>query len=520
MKSKIAFLLFIASTLFSFTYMAGSKYAIVTWGPELKEPSGSTISDIIGADESGIYAVRTKRKGLFSYIIILESFDAKMNQRATKEFVMKYNDKELEYEFSILSDGRLFLFGSFYNAKLSKSFLFYQEIDKKTLAMKGSLNKVSEVLSKSRYRQGSFSYAISRDKSKIAIVDQTAYQKGESEEFIMTVYNENMVQLWTKTVKLPYKEELFATDMYVVDNKGNLYVSGIVYDDVAKTKRGGKPNYNYSILAYRKEGTEMKEYKTQLKDKFITDLSFNILNDDGTIVCGGFFSEKGTFSIKGTFFMSIDPVTQEIKKQGIKQFDTEFLEEFMSDSKAKKGKELYEYDLKKLVLKDDGSAVLVAEQYYVSVVTSTYTNSNGSTSTRTTYYYHYNDMIVVSVKPDNSIEWAIKVPKKQVTTNDGGYFSSFAMQVKDNKIHLIFNDNLKNLTIKDAKKTYNFNGKGSVITLATITSDGEYEKSMLASNASEEIIARPKVCEQVSNDQMIVYGEIRKTFKLARINFN
>lgn len=519
MKPKYLLLPIALLTLFSFTFLTGSKHATITWGPELKEPSGSTISKIVGTDESGIYAIRTKRKGLFSSIIILESFDAKMNQRASKEAVLKYNDKELEYEFALLSDGRLFVFGSFYNAKLSKSFLFYQEVDKKTLVFKGGLNKVSEVMSKSKYRQGSFWYRTSQDKSKIAIVDFSGYEKGSAEELVVTVYNENMVQLWTKNVRLPYNNELFSSDEVVVDNIGNVYISGVVYKEIAKSKRNGKPNYTYSIFAFRDMGDAVKEYKTQLQDKFITDLSFNILNNDGSIVCGGFYSDKGTFSIKGTFFMSIDPTTEAIKKQGVKQFDKEFLEEFMSENKASKGKELYEYDLKRLVLRDDGGAVLIAEQYFVNIVTTT-TYTNGRASTTTTYYYNYNDMIVVSVNPSNNIDWAIKVPKRQVTRNDGGYFSSFASQVKGDKVFLLFNDNPKNLTIKDAKKTYNFNGKGSVITLATIDSKGEYEKSLFASNAAESIIARPKICKQMSEDEMIVYGEIKKTFKLARIKFN
>jgi hypothetical protein len=522
MKTKHLLLLPLAAILLSFTYLIGSKHAHISWGPTLKEPAGSTISKILGADESGIYAVRYKRKGMmgFASTFILESFDAKMNQRASKEAVLKFEGKELEYEFSIFSNGRLFVFGSFYNANLGKSFLFYQEMDKKSLTNKGSLVKVSEVSSKSKYRQGKFRKNVSRDKSKIAIVDESAYMKGESEEFYITVYDAAMNKLWTKSVKLPYNAELFSVNQVYVDNDGNFYLSGIVYNEVAKSKRKGKPNYNYSIIAFREQGNATKEYKAQLKDKFITDLSFGVLESEGSIVCGGFFSEKGTFSIKGTFFMSIDGVTEAIKKQGIKEFDKDFLEEFMSESKASKGKELFEYDLKELVLKDDGGAVLIAEQFFINVVTYTTTGSDGRMTTRTTTYYNYNDMIVVNVNPDNTIAWAVKVPKRQVTANDGGYYSSYSSMVKDNKVHLIFNDNPKNLTVKDPKRIANFNGKGSAITLATITSDGDYEKVLFASNAAEQIVARPKVCEQVSDERMILYGEIKKTFKLATVSFN
>ncbi len=518
MKTKHLLLLPVAAILLSFSYLIGSKYAKIVWGPPLTK----SIANVLGEDESGIYVERHGQKGFSAFrtdFTTIQAFDTKMNPRLSNEIELKYEGKELNYEFTIFSNGRIFVFGSFYNANLGKSFLFYQEMDKKTLTNKGNLVKVSEVKSKSKYRQGKFRNTVSRDKSKIVLVDESSFKKGETEEFHITVYDVDLNKLWEKSVKLPYSSELFSINQVYVDNDGNFYLSGIVYQEVVKSKRNGKPNYNYSIIAFREQGNATKEYKAQLKDKFITDLSFGVLESEGSIVCGGFFSEKGTFSIKGTFFMSIDAVSESIKKQGIKEFDKDFLEEFMSESKASKGKELFEYDLKELVLKDDGGAVLIAEQYFIEQVTVSSSSSSGQVSTSTTTYYNYNDIIVTNVNPDNTIAWTVKVPKRQ-STRGYGYYSSYISMVKGDKVHLVFNDNPSNLNVKDPKRIANFNGKESVITMATITSNGNYEKVLFASNSAEQVIMRPQLSKQVSDNRLILFASLKKTFKLATVSFN
>jgi hypothetical protein len=202
------------------------------------------------------------------------------------------------------------------------------------------------------------------------------------------------------------------------------------------------------------------------------------------VYCAGFYSEKGTWSIRGTFFLRIDRATKTIVRQSFKEFDTDFITAYMTDKEEQKATkkaerkgeslEMYEYEMRDNIKREDGGAVVVAEQYYMWVETIRTTNANGSVSTRTVYHYVYNDIIVVSIAPSGDIEWNAKVPKRQHSTNDGGYYSSYAMTLKGGKIYLLFNDNGENLFLKDGDKVQQFEvtGKDALVTLATIDEDG------------------------------------------------
>jgi hypothetical protein len=125
----------------------------------------------------------------------------------------------------------------------------------------------------------------------------------------------------------------------------------------------------------------------------------------------------------------------------------------------------------------------------------------------------------VNISPSNEILWNTKIPKKQITSDYGSLYASFSAQVTDDNIYLLFNDNPKNLTNKDPKKTFNFNGKGSVVTLVTIGENGEYEKSLITKNSSDDLVVRPKICQQISTTEMLLYAEIKYKFKLGTLTF-
>ena len=134
---------------------------------------------------------------------------------------------------------------------------------------------------------------------------------------------------------------------------------------------------------------------------------------------------NASFNVDGTYWLKIDPKTQEIISQNFKEFDIDFITQNMKKRQEKKAKrkeakgkevELFSYDLDEIIFDNSGGAVLIGEQYFIT--TSTSTDSNGRT--RTTYRYHYNDIIVVKISSDGNIDWAEKIPKVQVSTNDGG----------------------------------------------------------------------------------------------------
>ncbi len=505
----------------------------IKWGNEIKSSRKKTLSGIVAHDESGFYAIQKERKGLLglSFDLSIDHYDNNANQ--TKSIDLKLGDgkKEMIYENILQIKDNLFLFTTYQDQKTKMNSLFVQTIDKNSLLPNSDAKKIAEIdySGNRKSNSGEYSIGTSRDGSKILVFYNQPYDKGEKEKFGFSVFDITMNLIWSKNIVLPYNDELFDIEKKKVDNQGNIYLLNAVYKEKRRKKRHGEPNYQYTILSFKKDIENAEEYPIDLPGKFITDMQFSI-TDNQDFVCIGFYSDKGTFSIKGTYYVSIDGKTKEIKSQSFKEFSIDVLRENLTerqqkklDKKIEKGKqvELYEYDLHEVIHRDNGCTTLVGEQYYVDIVTTTQTIGN-TTTTTTTFYYNYNDIIVVNIDPKGQIEWVKKIPKRQVTTNDGGFYSSYVMSITNDKLYFIFNDNPKNLleSTTDSKKFATFsNQKGSVAVLVEVDKDGNYKKEPLFKTVDAEVMIRPKVCEQISSNEMILFGQRKKAERFARLTF-
>lgn len=474
-----------------------------------KEPVHSTVNDVIGYDDNNFYLQRTGPKGY-----MIESYDnGTLAMKLSKEISPSVDDDEISPQANFFLGGKILLLFSKSSKKEKTSTLYSQWVDKNSLTLQGTAKLLATMPYQNMFKSGSFRYVISPDKNKLCVIKLPYGEKDANQVYDATMYDENLTSEWTKNFTLPYADNLFTIEQFSIDNSGNFYVLGVLYKDKAVSKKSGLPNYDYKIISYRNSGAEIKDYTLTLTDKFITDITFKIA-DDGKIICGGFYSAKGSFSIIGTCFFSIDPETEQILTQGSKEFGIDFLEQFMSDTKANKKKEMYSYALDNLIIRADGGCLLVAEQYYV--YTTSYT-SNGVTYYTT--HYCYNHIIVVNVNPDLSIQWAIKIPKVQQTVNDGGYYSSYAFAITADKLYFVFNDNPKNITEPDATKTYAFNGSKSVAVVVGVDADGKQTKNILFKNQDEGVIMKPKVGEQVTSADMIIYLEKGKEYEVGKLTF-
>ncbi|MEL6590039.1 MAG: hypothetical protein AAFQ68_08170 [Bacteroidota bacterium] len=497
----------------------------VEWsGDYRKARPNSNVTQILGEDEDHIYGIISTR--------IYDENEAEQNATATNRnrdrssiikfsknlvlkkeapLVPKLGKKKMEFQFAERLGDEMFVFSTVIDRKSRENVLMAQQIDKKNLSLSKKPQRVAFTNIRNARNIGTFSYQLSRKRSKLLLVGYEPYKRGENEKFNLSVYDRGLEQVWERQITIPYEDQLFFIERFVIDDRGDVYVLGRKYYDRPKNRRRGRPNYSYVILAYRFKGLEFEEYEVKLKDRFITDLSFTV-NDTGDLICAGLYSDRGTVSIKGTYFMSVDAISQEIKEEGFKEFDDDFLTQFMNDRQAERGRELYDYKLDEIILRADGGAILIAEQYFVDVYT--YTNPDGTIQTRN--YYNYNDIIVININPNKTIEWATKVPKRQVTVDDFGYFSSFAHAITDQNIYLIFNDNQRNMT-KERRNPLSFNGSRSVVMLVAIDTEGRVSKEILTSNREERIITRPKSCEQLGRNRMIVYGSRGKKYKLGEV---
>ncbi len=499
----------------------------VEFSEQYEEPKGSVVFDVVGYDDGGFVFGRYNRKGLTHINISLEKYSKSLKFLTIRDYESELNGLDVDYSSPFYFQDQLYLIGTTYDKKTKKRNLYYNEVDKSTMSLKNKEVLIQSIQENDNGSLALANYAFSRDQKVLAFYNLPGYLKktavlagfsiplsksSTETKGSVAVYGGDMEKMWDLNFTFPYSEKLYSVKDATIGNNGDFYILGKLFEEKGKSKTAGAPNYQYVINAFSGKGTNKKEYKISLDKYYITDCSFTISNDN-KIICAGFYSEKGYGNIMGSFYLSIDPETEKILTKGVSPFDVEFLKLFMSDSRAEKGKELPNFDLDQIVIREDGGAVLIGEEYYVTV--STTTSSNGSTTTRTTY--HYNDIIVININPDNSVEWATKIPKRQAGSS--GFYLSYAAHIKDDKIYLIFNDNEKNLDEIKPDKIYPYDGKDSYATLVTINENGTWKKSALFSNKETGVILRPIVSEQINDDELIMYAEKGRKYVIGKITF-
>jgi hypothetical protein len=518
--------------------------ATLNWGDDYNEPNGTAATKIIGTTGEGFYVLRQRilNNPNAKPRAWVEYFTRDMKLKRSEEMELKYKGKQRDFEEVVLLNGRLYLLTSFNNTAKKRNYLFKQELSDRTLIPSKNLEMICETEAKNKEVEGTFDFKISKDSSKLLVYNSLPNENKNPERFGFHVFNENFDLIWEKNVILPYPDNQFTVEDYQVDNRGNVHLLGVLYKDEAKWRRRGNPTYNYVVLSYTGEGSEAKEFRIDLPDKFITDLTFRVAGD-GTLICCGFYSERGTYSVKGAYYFRLDPVTGDMTNRNYQAFDFEFLTEFMSEKSKQKAREaeinndvnrspeLYNYSLDELILRSDGGAVLVAEQFYIETETyrdfpfgyqpfGFYSPYNFRNDIQTDYFYHYNDIIVVNIRPSGEIEWAARIPKQQETRNDGGYYSSYSMSIVRDKLYFIFNDNVRNYS-PDRKENrfYTYTGNESIMVMAQLSTSGEVKTFPMASNKDAGVITRPKMCKQIGKRDMAIFGERGRSFRFGNLSF-
>lgn len=480
----------------------------LTLGPEQKGKRTEIIQDIIHHDETGFYALRQSLNILKPIAPIIEKY--------TNDMVQVYQTRLEEFGTNNISDEAFFSFNDkifVAGAKKDKGKkqieYFFREISKKTGKATGKIQKIGTERIEKKSATANLDYRISRDKSKLGLFLNdfsinffTLFSKKANEDFskfTLKVFNENLEELWSRKVKLPYNQDRLSILKFDVDNNGDVYIlTEYREDNWREKKRSGQPWYTYKMLAYRQGGEDVEKYDVTLKDNYISDITFDIDNSNN-LVCSGFFSDKFVGSLAGTFIFTIDAQTQEITRQDTKKFDTSELSLFMKERKAKKGKEISSnFDLSDFVLRSDGGAVLIGESFYVSTYTTT--SSTGGITTRTVY--NYGPLIIVNVNPDGKIEWVSKIVKRQRSETQA--FSSYAMSIVADKMHFVFNKGIR---------------KKSNVMSVSVDSNGKVSEKELFRVKDEKMLIRVPGCEQISDREMIVYGEWKKKFRFGKLKF-
>jgi len=509
----------------------------VTWGgQQTASPKNSLLENILGGDDTHVYALKVKSNGsgdanryyIDTYskkslgLISTTAYNLPVQTERSsfwEQFFMhagKFRTSQIEKV--IYLNGKFFVFSSFYSRNKQMNYAYVQ-----TISEKGQLNPeihpVDSIVADSKRNTGLFKIVLSADKKHFLVSHTEPLDMYPFERFSCKILNEDLSPFWKKDFELPYKDKQFHIAKYCLDSAGNLFILVNIDKDKENQARN-KPAYRYSIFAYFCKRDQLREYTIDLGDKYISEITCD-LNAAGDLICAGFYSKNSESSQAGTFFLKIDKTSTEVAERNIHEFDKDFLMEFMTERKVDKGKELYNFDIHYLLLRDDGSAVMIAEQYFMDIVS--YYNP-ASRSYSYAYHYYYNDIIVVGFDPKGQTTLLKKISKYQHTVNDGGPYSSFVLVDGKDMLHFIYNDNPDNSHRSESEIAHghveNMNNPGrSVVVMVSMDMKGNTQRTQLLDNHARKNKCwfRPKMNKNITEKDLILFSGTGKYYRLGRV---
>jgi len=182
------------------------------------------------------------------------------------------------------------------------------------------------------------------------------------------------------------------------------------------------------------------------------------------------------------------------------------------------------FSLDDILLKKDGSVIFVGEDRRETTTSTTSTSPNtGVQSTGVRFHYTYGSIVVAEFDSNGERKWAQKIVKNQQSTDDFAFYFSYAVSMVNDNLYFVFNDNVNNLGYRGQGKVERFSPKSfkeHMMTFAKLDGQGSVTRSSLSMNRNRNLMTITPVNTQTDDHEMVVYGQHKKIYRLARLEFS
>ena len=239
----------------------------------------------------------------------------------------------------------------------------------------------------------------------------------------------------------------------------------------------------------------------------MTDLLIDFDERNKKVALAGFVSTGDETKSTGYFAFTIRPDEIPIEAEIlVNNYSREFLAE-VSGKKIGKVKELSDFQLRDLVIRNDGGVIIFCE------LVKTFTRRNQVNSPgqvgeffpmRGFVDYYHEDLILIANHADGKEHWKKLLFKKQFSQDDNANYSSYFLFKTPSRLKLIYNDEIKN------------NNTVSEYVLDPI---GNFERKSVLSTEYQNLKLRFRDAIQLGPSSIIVPSEKSWKINLVKIDY-
>ena len=443
---------------------------------------------VVGKVGGKLYVYRGSSEGYY-----LDAYDAKMQRTAT--VILDFLPRRCFGTKFITYPGRIIVL---YQVTESSKVMQYGAVLDETGRLVTKPKQIDEV--KASFlggRSGLYNYAISQNKQQIVV-----YGVGTRNAELKA----RVVWLDTALTKLYAEDRVFNADNAIEFGEGVVNDAGEFFLP-AYTPYGSRQYADRVwLLSLKHGGIGFIPVEISLDGLFAAGTYMEMANSGDRIYVGGFYTDRKNGHFEGVLYTYYD-----VAESTFKEFKTIPFSERMRVATGDRNKKraFNDFQVRQLIVRNDGGFVLIAEDFYISTRNS-YNQGFGyyswyyPTMSATVREYNYGDILAISCNAEGTPEWAEFVRKNQYSQEDGGLFSSYALINTGGSLGFLFND---------------FNMNRSKIQLASLDSKGKAVMTSITGYNPEEPDWLPKSGKQVSSKEFVVPCLRRNQICFAKVVF-
>lgn len=450
---------------------------------------------VAGANETNFYTIEIAKKEKSINLVCRQTSDMKV--KWTRAVPLPSGTLDHEFESLLKLDSAFYLFTSGFS-KESEQFQVYCTKLNNEGARMGDPALVHYTLAEGRDDAPKFGYALSPDKSKILVFFDPPFERKNTEPVAFKMYGTDLELIMEKDLVLPYRPDILQVHNFLVDNESNIFMLSGRNEKKSELSTGRAQGGKYVVFFYNYKENKLKEYDVNLKDKELVSAKF-LLTKDQDIIVSGYYSDDFKLVANGTFFFLISAKGGGVKTGAYMPFTPEFNSKFRKENEQAASQSLNDFYLDELILNDDGSVLLVGEQYYVSEITSLDPITGHMQTDKT---FNWDNVMVTKLESNGRQSWSVKIPKRQYSLNTFSE-SSYRCFLKNGDLTFFFNDNKENreklLALQDGEATAWTGGNKGVVTRVEVSKEGVYARSIVPNSKtmvvglSSHYLTGPKV---------------------------
>ena len=468
----------------------------ILWSENLYLETKNVIPLIVGYDHSGYYSL------VDDYNWAIERYDQNLENSKRVYLDMNVGLRTRELEALVHFHDTLYLFTS--EVRFNSRILYAQTIDKETLIQNPDERVIIESHDLGGW-QAEFEIILSRLENKLLVVSRTVIYGRKVQDITFMSFGKGLIKEWQSSNRIQHDRKIYNEAEFVIDESGNAYMMCLYYDPVLFQHLSPRKN-SYLIVAFTDSGKSVNHYYADFENKYIRGIGIEP-GMYGDLACAGFYSPSlNDYTIDGLFFFNLDIESKRMKDLKFHELEPFLLQESMDLKPGKESKYLYSFRLNHLVLRENGNFIITGEQNVEQD------------------YDTYMNIIVMSLSPSGDIFWE-RVIKKSQGHEISKYpdYSSYCLfaPANWNKVILLFNENMKNLSRTDDKKPLNFVYTGKAyLSCVEIGEFGEVGKSIIyTKNRKRMLTPAPLYFYDMKTNEMILPALRYRKFKFARFNF-